>query len=567
MRTWAILGVLLGLVAQGQEQAGPTVWGESAMVKVRPQTAPGAHPGVELMAARNEFVSFQVGLHGGGRGWRNVSARLLGLEGPVRIEGADIVLYRQTFLHIAQLSSHDSEPGLWPDGLVPAVDETRGEQRRAFPMDVPPGEARALWVDVHVPMHAPPGEYRGTVEVTGDGHGAQMPVRLTVVPLVMPSTASLRTNFSTWVPNICIAFTGERDCSEEERLRLIQDFLRLAIEHRITLTNVFTESTLPGASGFDAFWTPWLTGTVPSRLPGARLTSLQFPGPFTEEALATFQRLVEERGWQGSALVKVGDEPPYHSTVEEVREKGLLTRQGAPRLRTILPSRLTYLEEQGLTDVIDILVEMVNFLPTQPTFRGSEHQHYAAFLRRPTRELWLYQSCGTLGCDPNNRAPESKPGQGWPSYAVDRSPAKARALEWLSFLEGATGELYYETVHMLSSAWTNQYLYGNNGDGNLFYPGTPADIGGTLGVPLPSIRLKLIRLGIQDYEWLKAVSEAGDPDFARWVARALLPAAWLVPDDGLTFERARLMLIHRYLELTGMAASRPVHDERPHSAQ
>jgi hypothetical protein len=70
-------------------------------------------------------------------------------------------------------------------------------------------------------------------------------------------------------------------------------------------------------------------------------------------------------------------------------------------------------------------------------------------------------------------------------------------------------------------------------------------------VPLPSIRLKLIRLGIQDYEWLKAVSDAGDPDFARGVARRLIPAAWRVPDDGAAFDQARLCLVRRYLELTG----------------
>jgi hypothetical protein len=104
---------------------------------------------------------------------------------------------------------------------------------------------------------------------------------------------------------------------------------------------------------------------------------------------------------------------------------------------------------------------------------------------------------------------------------------------------------------MLSTAWTNQYIYSGNGDGTLFYPGTVAVIGGTTNVPLPSMRLKLIRLGLQDYEWLKKVSDAGDPEFAREVARELVPSPWLVPDDGAAFERARLRLIHRYLQLVG----------------
>nr|WP_255203202.1 DUF4091 domain-containing protein [Myxococcus sp. AM011] len=114
---------------------------------------------------------------------------------------------------------------------------------------------------------------------------------------------------------------------------------------------------------------------------------------------------------------------------------------------------------------------------------------------------------------------------------------------------GATGELYYQTVGLLSTAWTTQFRFNGNGDGTLFYPGLTSIIGGTTDVPLPSIRLKLIRQGLQDSEWLKRVSDAGDPAFARRVAEQLIPHAWAIPDDGALFERARLKLIRRYLEL------------------
>ena len=89
------------------------------------------------------------------------------------------------------------------------------------------------------------------------------------------------------------------------------------------------------------------------------------------------------------------------------------------------------------------------------------------------------------------------------------------------------------------------------GTGRSSIPGRSPSSGGRTDVPLPSIRLKLIRMGLQDYEWLKRVSDAGDPEFARAVARDLIPEPWLVPDDGEAFERARLRLIRRYLQLTG----------------
>jgi hypothetical protein len=142
----------------------------------------------------------------------------------------------------------------------------------------------------------------------------------------------------------------------------------------------------------------------------------------------------------------------------------------------------------------------------------------------------------------------------WPSYMVDASAAQNRAMEWVTFLEKGTGELYYQTAQALGSAWTDQYQFAGNGDGTLFYPGTTNVIGGSTDVPVASIRLKLIRLGVQDFEWLKMVSDAGDPAFAQQVARALMPNAHAVPADGSAFERARLQLISRYLELTGKSA-------------
>jgi hypothetical protein len=47
-------------------------------------------------------------------------------------------------------------------------------------------------------------------------------------------------------------------------------------------------------------------------------------------------------------------------------------------------------------------------------------------------------------------------------------------------------------------------------DGTLFYPGTPDRIGGTRHVPVESIRLKLIREGLEDYEYLVLLARAGE---------------------------------------------------------
>jgi hypothetical protein len=558
VRKFGLLALTLALPAVA---AQPVVWGESAMAKVRPGTPPGTRSSLHLTAARNEFVSFQVGLHGGDAGLRGVRARLTSLDGPARISGTDVTLYREDFVTTTRASVRGEPVGAWPDPLMPDTDEIAGETRRAFPFDVGAGEARALWVDVHVPQDAPPGEYRGTVEVTADGHRSEVAVALTVVDAELPSTPSLATAFLLWPPHVCRAYTGSEDCQgdPETLVTLLKRFHQMALEHRLTLSSGFPRSeALPDWSAWDAEWAPFLDGTAPSRLPGARMTSVEYLSPRTVEGYVDFVRHFRERGWLSRAYDYVGDEPPYGISWEQLRANASLTRRAAPELRTLVTTNVYELKRNGVEELMDLAVPLVDHIDgTQAPFVGDQRATYDDFLKGPRRALWLYQCCTSHGCEPGSSVPENTPGSGWPSYMLDRSAAKVRAMEWVTFLEGATGELYYQTVGMLSTAWTDQFRFNGNGDGTLFYPGTPEHIGGSTPVPVASMRLKLIRQGVQDYEWLKQVSDAGDPAFARQVARELIPAASRVTDDGEAFERARLKLIQRYLELKGPRTDPP----------
>ncbi|NOJ95479.1 hypothetical protein HMI51_21395 [Corallococcus coralloides] len=55
----------------------------------------------------------------------------------------------------------------------------------------------------------------------------------------------------------------------------------------------------------------------------------------------------------------------------------------------------------------------------------------------------------------------------------------------------------------------------------LLSPGTAERIGTATHAPVPSIRLKLIRLGVQDHEWLKAVRQASGAPGSVQPSRAL----------------------------------------------
>jgi hypothetical protein len=155
--------------------------------------------------------------------------------------------------------------------------------------------------------------------------------------------------------------------------------------------------------------------------------------------------------------------------------------------------------------------------------KGSQRSRYL-----DAAATWWYVSCDLQGCAFNASNPITANPlfyDNWPSYSVDAPRMhQHRALEWLSYANDASGEFYWDVVSQLPSAWQgmpNANGIGPNGDGDLLYPGTPAapstsgmSLGGTRDIPIASMRLKMIREGMEDYEYLKMV-ERLDPASGR----------------------------------------------------
>src|SRR5205814_2177832 len=99
---------------------------------------------------------------------------------------------------------------------------------------------------------------------------------------------------------------------------------------------------------------------------------------------------------------------------------------------------------------------------------------------------------------------------------IDADAAGARAMATLAFTHSIAGELYYNVVMSYegTDAWTDPWQFGGNGDGTLYYPGTPAKIGGTEDVPVETLRLIQIARGLGDHAALSLVSQLGDSELA-----------------------------------------------------
>jgi uncharacterized protein (TIGR03382 family) len=221
-----------------------------------------------------------------------------------------------------------------------------------------------------------------------------------------------------------------------------------------------------------------------------------------------------------------------------------MVKQGDPAFRSLTTTNIQNATSNSVVSLIDLLVPVVNHMDDKAgnPLAGDQRPAYDAFLKQSSqKEVWMYQSCMSHGCGGT-----SNYFVGWVSYAIDASALRNRGMEWLSFKYDVTGELYYDTAQAYDYAagrepWTNQWAYGGNGDGTFFYPGTPSAIGGQTDIPVASLRLKMLREGMEDFEYLKALSDAGEPTLAREIASALFPNPWTMPSvQDLFAARARM---------------------------
>jgi hypothetical protein len=207
------------------------------------------------------------------------------------------------------------------------------------------------------------------------------------------------------------------------------------------------------------------------------------------------------------------------------------------------------------TGYINLLVVPVYFMDNKPNNpnAGNQRGNYTTFLGlNPINQVWLYTACLSHGCGPTDVCESSPAGpasndpyyDGWPGYVIDEPASEARAMGWLSFLYDTTGELYYNVTQCLSLAWTAQYYAGGNGDGTLFYPGDPQRIGGTDWIPLESMRLKLIRDGYEDYEYLKILANRDQGAAAQSIAQGLFPNMYTTNRSDADVQAARYQLAH-----------------------
>jgi len=511
----------------------PNVWVTGSLAKVGPEALPGALHVAEISAARNEFESFQIHVRASRpRIQMDLTVSdFTGSSGGHIGSAANVAVFRESYVRIRQVSDLNGMGGFVPDALIPVRDSIFHELRNAFPVMVPSGQTRSAWIEVFVPPSTPSGYYSSTV-IVKDGASilARIPVLLKVWDFELPSTSSLKSAFGMSYGSLAAAaykdqggagkFPGANGDPEKGLALSNVAVAAFFLDHRITISEVVAGVTPRGDwMKFDQLYGPLLDGSAGTILKGARLTSLKYPkyGPLDSDDLRDWMSHFRKKRWNG-LFDYVCDEPPSGCSWAQLADKIAAYRAVAPGVPSLVTTNIDKVRGEGVLDLIDILAAPVN--DVFESDRGDRRSDYDRWLKQSGKEIWWYQCCNQhQSCANGTSGPRSST---WPSYMIDATPVRNRVFQWMAYLNRVDGELYYQTDLWGEDPWDHLYDFGGNGDGALFYPGTVDKIGGHHPTAVASIRLKLIRDGMEDYEYLHALEQQGHGDFARKVAHTFI---------------------------------------------
>ncbi len=515
----------------------------SAQVKVRPEAVPAGGGAIRLIAAQGECEGFQI----------TAPPKL-----PVKLETAPLKgpgaplkpkPYREAFVEVGTPSNARGAKGLWPDPLIPLDDSNFASFR---PWEKTPEAPYVAYIELCTADSQAPGLYRGQVKLTAAAHMPSIiDVSLEVLPFRLPATSSLPNSFGLSLYSLAKGHGLSPEAPESRTL--LRGYSELLLRHRVSPHGLSMEpipARMEGGrlkldfSGLDREQGDFLSGTA---LPnGARFTSIELKEPtkLPENASATqyWQQVRDHfraRGWIAQPFYYAKDEPkPKDYPAVMAQSERLHSAKGVPVL-------VTSYYEPSMAKAADILCPNLNcFFERSGGQTCKNVQSYEALKEKlgPRSKVWWYQSCNSHGC---TGGPTSNPEvelayDDWASYMIDHSALSNRAMGPLAFLVGIEGELYFDTVasYQSKSPWEELFQFGGNGDGTFFYPATPA-LGVRRHAPVETLRLKQLRDGLEDYEYLTLLAKNGKAELARALVRRWVHSGYEITEDPQKWAAAR----------------------------
>ncbi len=445
------------------------------------------------------------------------------------------------YLEVTQPSDHASFLGWQPDPL-PAL---------ALPLNLTAGRAAPLWLSLTLPAGAAAGSCAGTLSLEfADDTRLSFPVEVRVFGFAVPRERHLQTAYGLWLHDLDRYHHLNGDPAL--RRQVLRLYLAELAAHRLSVYDPMGDdgigirftNTEPNPQdaqveadfsaadpaleyaldtlGMDAFRLPlpyfaggdWTGHYLPTLL-GLAWGTPEYEALYTRVIQAMTSHLAS-RGWLEKAYTYWYDEP-QEADYELVRQGMDLIRRAEPRLRRLLTEQF----EPELAGAVDIWSPLLDYFSTR----------WSRARQALGEEVWWYVC--------------TWPPAPYPGNFIDHEGLEHRIRYWMAWQYGVQGDLYWAVNYWtcdgaflpgtLQDPWADPMAYNfyqgqvgtwGNGDGRLLYPPRDFADGRTrLEGPVPSLRLELIRDGIEDFEYLWLLRDVAGRVEARGLAPERVAAA------------------------------------------
>lgn len=481
------------VVAAGSSGPKLRVWSAAAAQKVFREANQPANVEAEIRldAAANETEAAQVVLRVQGADLVLTNATLATFAG---IGGA-VPFIRAQLLKVEYVYLPDLNRA-WPDPLPPLK----------CPLTLRDGLTQPIWVSVNVPASTPPGLYHSTLRLAfQDGSGREIPIRLRVRGFQLPEHPSMRTA----IGNEAWEFVLQQHRVKSgtlEAAELRRNYYRFFLERRLSPYQLPCDLFDPEAS-------QWLNDP--------QLTSFVIPYSDDDVVLRRTIEHLKNNNWLEKGFFYVVDEPDEPVDFEKLRHRARKIQAIEPRARITAPFNNSPRERSGQS-TYERMEGLVNLWCPLSSALDVEAQ-----AKRAARgdDSWWYVCCVP-------RHPRA-------NLMIHWAGAAHRVLFWQQKQRGINGFLYWSSIYwdpqFTRDPWTNMRTYefggrGAYGDGALVYPGDRVGING----PVTSIRLELLRDGMDDFDYLTLFEKArGKEAMKALIARATTDLNTYTTDPAL----------------------------------
>ncbi len=456
---------------------------------------------IRLTLAANEYESAQIVLASPGdlKGVRIQMEDLVHEAAGAKIEKANLEAYPVGYVNLSKSEYLPQLIGFVPDPLP---------SKASF--EVKAGKLQPIWLTVYAPPGSTPGLYKGSVSIQPkNGPEKRIALEVNVWNFELPRRSRLKTAFDLYPGRLVEGYQNffpEWWPKWKDRIFELEDrYYERMIQYRISpILNIDPRRTEEIervkrllSIGMTSFGVGRYSGSFGNNWP----EDLSPVAPLYRE----YAQILSDHDLLDDAYLYTYDEPsPENMKVARVTEK---IHEASPLLKNLVVLHSTpnlAAHSDWFKDIDIVCLRNVAFDPAQ-----------ADAIRKSGKELWLY-------C--------SGPSYPYPTFVLDYPTMAYRILPWMCWKYGAKGLLYWCVNFWTTNPYTNPMntQWEQNLNGSLFYPGPDGPVG--------SIRLELLRDGIEDYDMITILEE----ELARVKADGTKPEALLKEGEAILQEAREL---------------------------